>query len=277
LLPVLASLACVENRSAPASTLAVRRPVESPLKLNPGQEGLIVVQAMNEDKHAVDDVQVSFLALDNARFEFIDAQGSAPLVRTTAFDEETGLRGAARIKFRVKPDAAYGTSRISASLTQSEPLADAGVAPVPGMTEVTVEVVPDLSKVKLTPLPSTPIELRSGGTESALLFVQATDDLGQPVNGVELYAEVFGGADAPVTLVEGEASQPRSIEATARNTVNGLAVVGVAQWEVRLKAAVSQPTSAQVRFGLARSSGSSTVSQLGKFDLNLLPAEEPAP
>ncbi len=276
LLPVLASLACVEDRSAAASTLAVRLPVESPLKLNPGQEGLIVVQAMNEDSFEVNDVQVVFLELDEARFEFLDPQGSPP-IGTTAFDAETGLRGAARLRFRVKPDAPYGAARLAASLTRAEQLADAGAVPAPGMAEVAVEVVPDLSTVKLTALPSAPIELRSGGTEATLLSVQTTDDQGRPINGLDLYAEVFGGEEAPVTLVEGEASQPRAIHTTAQRVVNGLAVGGVAQWEVRMKAAVTEPTSAQVRFGLARSGGSSTVSQLGKFDLNLLPAEEPAP
>jgi len=251
--------------------------VESPLKLNPGQEGVIVVQAMNEDTFAVDGVQVVFLELDDARFEFLDPQGSSP-VRNTAFDAETGLRGAARLRFRVKPEAPYGVARIAASLTRADRLADAGAEPVPGSVEVPVEVVPDLSKVKLAALPATLIELRSGGTESALVSVQATDDQGKPINGLELYAEVFGGDQAPVTLREGEASQARAIHMTAQRSVNGFAVGGVAQWEVRLKAPVPQPTSAQVRFGLARTGdGPSTVSQLGKFDFNLLPAEEPAP
>ncbi|MCP3065124.1 hypothetical protein LXT21_40765 [Myxococcus sp. K38C18041901] len=277
LLSVLTSLACVEDRSAAASSLAVRVPTEQPLKLKPGQEGSLVVQAMNEDSYAADDVEVRFLVLDPARFEFVDVGHPSDTTVITAFDKDSGLRGAARIKFKVKDDALYGTAGIAASLTRTEQLADASTPPSVPLSQLTVEVVPDLAKVKLTPLPSTPIELDSGSTDLTSLAVQATDEKDQPINGVELYAEVFGGVDSPVTLVKGEASQPRDLQQTEARTVNGLRVSGVAQWAVRAKGPVAQPTNAQVRFGLARSGGESSVSQLGRFDLHVLPAEEPTP
>ncbi|NNB87398.1 hypothetical protein HJC10_30570 [Corallococcus exiguus] len=247
------------------------------MKLRPGQEGSLVVQAMNEDTYAVDDVQVIFLELDLSRFEFIDSQRDGYFAQTTGFDKDTGLRGAARIKFRVKPDAPYGTASIAASLTQAEQMPDAGSRPTPAMTMLAVEVVPDLTTVKLTALPSALIEMQSESPEARVLSVQTTDEQGRPINGIELYAEVFGGVDSPVTLVEGEASQPRAIHATQRASVSGFMVDGVAQWKVRSKAAVEQPMASQVRFGLARSDGATTVSHLGKFDINILPAEESSP
>ncbi|WIG93077.1 hypothetical protein [Myxococcus sp. SDU36] len=273
----MALLACVEDRSAPASTLVTRLPAEQPLKLRPEQEGVLVVQALNDDTYAVDDVQILFLELDDSRFELLDAQDSGPLVRTTGFDAETGLRGAARLRFRVKPDAPYGVAQLAASLVRPEQPGEPDASPPSNLTQVTVEVVPDISKVQLTPFPAEPVVFKVGETEAQSVYVQAVDDQSRPINNLDIYAEVFGGVDSPVALMEKDAAQPRSTRTTTANIVMGMVTDGVVWWEVRLKGAVTTPTTAQVRFGLVGSGGTGSASRIGKFDIQILPAEEPTP
>ncbi|WP_426754886.1 hypothetical protein [Myxococcus sp. Y35] len=239
---------------------------------------MFVVQALNDDAYAVDDVQVVFLELDDSRFELLDAQDSGPLVGTTGFDEGTGLRGAARLRFRVKPDAPYGVAQLAASLARPENLGEPDASPSASLAQVTVEIVPDISKVRLTPFPVEPVVLKVGETEAQHIYVQAVDDQSQPINNLDIYAEVFGGVDSPVALMEGDAAQARSTRTTTANIVMGMVTVGVVRWEVRLKGAVTAPTTAQVRFGLVGSGGTGAESRIGKFDIQILPAEEaPAP
>lgn len=277
LLPVMALLACVEDRSAPASSLVTRFPAEQPLKLQPSQEGAFVVQAMNEDAFAVDDVEVMFLELDDDRFELLEAQDSGPVVRTTAVDEGTGLRGAARLRFRVKPDAPYGVAQLAASLVRPEHGGATDAATASSLAQVSVEIVPDILKVRLTPHPVEPLVLKVGATEKQYVYVQAVDDQGQPIDKLEIYAEVFGGVDSPVALMDGDTAHARSTRTTDVDIVMGMVTVGVVRWEVRLKGAVTTPTTAQVRFGLVGGGGAGAESRTGKFDIQIVPADaEPA-
>ncbi len=276
LFSVVALLACVEDRSAPASSLVTRFPAEQPLKLRPEQEGAFVVQALNGDAYAVDDVEVMFLALDDARFELLDAQDSDSVVRTTALDEGTGLRGAARLRFRVKPDAPYGVAQLAASLVRPEKEGAPDAAASSGLTQVSVEIVPDISKVRLIPYPEEPVVLKVGATEKQYVYVQAVDDRNHPVDGLALYAEVFGGVDSPVALMEGDVAHARFTRTTSVDIVMGMLAVGVVRWEVRLKGAVNAATTAQVRFGLVGGGGTGAESRIGKFDVQVLPADAEA-